>query len=303
MLRPRIAHTPHRPDPRHTVHVAGASTEQRTAHYLRRLWGSPHLESVVRFDGAVADMPAWYADKGVLLSTSMYESFGLNIGEAMAMGAFPVVHDSPGVDVLWSKECPFASIDEAVALIRSARTRLHRDWVRDRYGLERQVEAVPRLLGRTAMIRVIAVGRARDEPEAELFARYAARVRPVLALSEIADGKGAPAEIKRREAEALMATVPSDAFAIALDQDGAMLDTETFAARLEGWLMLSRPICFLIGGAEGLDRPVLERVDFTLSLGRLTWPHLLARAMLAEQIYRARSIAAGHPYHRRGRPA
>jgi 23S rRNA (pseudouridine1915-N3)-methyltransferase len=81
-----------------------------------------------------------------------------------------------------------------------------------------------------------------------------------------------------------------------------MLDSEAFAARLESWLTLSRPLCFLIGGAEGLDQPVIARADFALSLGRLTWPHLLARAMLAEQIWRARSIVAGHPYHRSGRP-
>jgi 23S rRNA (pseudouridine1915-N3)-methyltransferase len=81
-----------------------------------------------------------------------------------------------------------------------------------------------------------------------------------------------------------------------------MLDSASLAARLEGWLGLSRPICFLIGGAEGLDRPVLDRADFTLSLGCMTWPHLLVRAMLAEQLYRVRSIAAGHPYHRAGRP-
>jgi 23S rRNA (pseudouridine1915-N3)-methyltransferase len=152
------------------------------------------------------------------------------------------------------------------------------------------------------MMRVIAVGRSRDGPEAELFARYSARIRPTLALTEIADGKGAPAEIKRREGEALLAALPAHAFTIALDLDGELLDSESFAARLEGWLTLSRPIRFLIGGAEGLDRGGLLRADFVLSLGRMTWPHLLARAMLAEQIYRARSIAAGHPYHRSGRP-
>src|ERR1051326_2086470 len=152
------------------------------------------------------------------------------------------------------------------------------------------------------MMRVVAIGRARDEPEAALFARYAARIRPALALTEIAGSKGAPAEIKRGGGEALLAALRSHAFAIALDMGGEQLDTETFAARLEGWLTLSRPLRFLIGGAEGLDRPVLDRADFTLSLGCMTWPHLLARAMLAEQIWRARSIAAGHPYHRRGRP-
>jgi 23S rRNA (pseudouridine1915-N3)-methyltransferase len=152
------------------------------------------------------------------------------------------------------------------------------------------------------MMRVIAVGRSREGPEAELFARYGARIRPALALTEIADGKGAPVEIKRREGEALLAALPNQAFAIVLDLGGEMLDTPAFAARLDGWLGLGRPVRFLIGGAEGLDRAVIARADFTLSLGRLTWPHLLARAMLAEQIYRARSISAGHPYHRSGRP-
>jgi 23S rRNA (pseudouridine1915-N3)-methyltransferase len=152
------------------------------------------------------------------------------------------------------------------------------------------------------MMRVVAIGRSRDGPETALFARYCTRIRPALALTEIADGKGSAAELKRRESEALLATLPARSFVVALDVDGEMLDSAGFAERLDSWLALSRPIRFLIGGAEGLDRPVLARADFILSLGRMTWPHLLARAMLAEQIYRARSIAAGHPYHRAGRP-
>ena len=146
MLLLQIAHTLHRADPRYVIHVAGTFTDVRTARYVQQFMTSLGLAGVVRFDGAIADMPAWYADKGVLLSTSMYESFGLNIGEAMAVGAFPVVHDFPGADRLWPKECLFASINEAVALIRSARTGLYRDWVRDRYGLDRQNDAVLRLL-------------------------------------------------------------------------------------------------------------------------------------------------------------
>ena len=152
------------------------------------------------------------------------------------------------------------------------------------------------------MMRIIAIGRARDGPEEELFKRYSKRIRPVLSLTELADGRGAPAEIKRREGEALLAALPAQSYRIALDLDGEMLDSASFAGRLEGWLGLSRPVCFLIGGAEGLDRPVVDHADFILSLGRLTWPHLLARAMLTEQIYRARSIVGGHPYHRSGRP-
>jgi glycosyltransferase involved in cell wall biosynthesis len=146
MLLLQIAHTLHRVDPRYVVHVAGAFTDVRTARYVKRLMASLGLAGVVRFDGEIADMPAWYADKGVLLSTSMYESFGLNIGEAMAVGAFPVVHDFPGADRLWPEECLYASIDHAVALIRSSRPGLYRAWVADRYGLERQRQSVLRLL-------------------------------------------------------------------------------------------------------------------------------------------------------------
>ena len=95
-------------------------------------------------------MPEWYADKGVVLSTSMYESFGMSIGEAMAVGAFPVVHDFPGANLLWPRDCLFASIDQAIALIRSARIGLFRAWVAERYGLDRQIAAVLRLLAELA---------------------------------------------------------------------------------------------------------------------------------------------------------
>ncbi len=152
------------------------------------------------------------------------------------------------------------------------------------------------------MLRVIAIGRLRDAPEAALFARYAERMRPKLALTEIPEARGAPAEIKRREAAALLGALPDGAFAVALDQAGEAPDSARLAVLLDRWLGSGRPVCFLIGGAEGLDGAVLARADVALSLGALTWPHFLVRAMLAEQLYRARSIAAGHPYHRAGRP-
>jgi 23S rRNA (pseudouridine1915-N3)-methyltransferase len=151
-------------------------------------------------------------------------------------------------------------------------------------------------------MRLIAVGRLREGAEATLFARYAARIRPALEVVEVAEARGAPAEIKRREAQALLTAVPEGACVVALDQDGAALDTAGFARALDGWLSGQPRLCFLIGGAEGLDASVLARADHVLSLGRMTWPHQLARAMLAEQIFRARAIAAGHPYHRAGRP-
>ena len=153
-----------------------------------------------------------------------------------------------------------------------------------------------------AAMQVIAVGRLRTGPEAELFARYSERLRPPLALIEVAEARGALAEVKRREGAALLAALPLNAFAVPLDLGGRAPDSEGFAGLVERWLGQSRPLCFLIGGAEGLDRAVLARADHILSLGPLTWPHFLARAMLAEQLFRARAIAAGHPYHHPGRP-
>ena len=146
MLLLQIAHALHRVDPRFVFHVAGGFTDLRTARYIKRFMASLGLAGIVRFEGQIADMPAWYLDKGVLLSTSMYESFGLNIGEAMAVGAFPVVHDFPGADRIWPEACLFASIDDAVALIRSARPGLYREWVRERYSMEQQAAAIIRIL-------------------------------------------------------------------------------------------------------------------------------------------------------------
>lgn len=148
MLMMQIADRLHRLEPRFSFHVAGAFTDLRTARYLQQMQARLGLAGTVWFDGHVADMPHWYSDKGILLSTSMYESFGMNIGEAMATGAFPVVHAFPGADRLWPAECLFASIDEAVALIGSARPRQYRNWVSERYGLDRQISAVLDLLRR-----------------------------------------------------------------------------------------------------------------------------------------------------------
>lgn len=152
------------------------------------------------------------------------------------------------------------------------------------------------------MLRLIAVGRLRAGPEAELFARYNARLWPKLTVTEIAEARGSAVEVKRRENQALLAALPDPACVVALDADGVALDSERLARDLQRWMAGGRPVCFVIGGAEGLDASVLARADCVLSFGRLTWPHFLVRAMLAEQVYRAQSIVAGHPYHRAGRP-
>jgi 23S rRNA (pseudouridine1915-N3)-methyltransferase len=161
---------------------------------------------------------------------------------------------------------------------------------------------VPEHAAVATSVRLIAVGRMRAGPEAELFARYNARLRPGFTVTEVAEGRGAPAEIKRREAESLLAALPAGAFAVALDGGGLAPDSVALAALVERWLGGGRTLCFLIGGAEGLDASVLARADAVLSLGPMTWPHMLVRPMLAEQVFRARAIATGHPYHRAGRP-
>jgi glycosyltransferase involved in cell wall biosynthesis len=146
MLMMQIAKRAFQRDPRFRFHIAGAFTDARTARYLKQMQSALGLAGVVHFDLHVANMPEWYADKGVLLSTSMYESFGMNIGEAMAVGAFPVVHAFPGADRLWPTECLFASVDDAVALIQAGRPTMYREWVAERYGLDRQVDRVLALL-------------------------------------------------------------------------------------------------------------------------------------------------------------
>lgn len=151
-------------------------------------------------------------------------------------------------------------------------------------------------------MQLIAVGKLRAGPERELFEKYQVRLRPRLAVTEVPEASGAAAEVKRRETEALLAALPERAYAVALDLGADPIDSEGFALKLRGWLESARPVVFVIGGAEGLGQPILARADAVLSLGRMTWPHLLVRGMLAEQLYRAQSIFAGHPYHRGGRP-
>lgn len=151
-------------------------------------------------------------------------------------------------------------------------------------------------------VLVLAVGRGRGSEEQALFDRYAARLRPTPRLVEVAEAKGSPAEIRRREGEAVLRALPAGADLIALDLGGEDLATEAFAGRLARLAEAGRTAAFAVGGAEGLDRAVLDRAAWILSFGRATWPHLLVRAMLAEQLYRAASILAGHPYHRAGRP-
>jgi 23S rRNA (pseudouridine1915-N3)-methyltransferase len=108
-----------------------------------------------------------------------------------------------------------------------------------------------------------------------------------------------PTMVKVREAELILEALPPGATLLALDERGAAWSSREFAGRLAAWRDRGVPeLAFAIGGAEGLGAAILGRATAILSLGSMTWPHLLVRGMLLEQLYRAQQILAGHPYHR-----
>ena len=149
-------------------------------------------------------------------------------------------------------------------------------------------------------ITIACIGRAGRGPERDLYEHYAGRIRWPLTLRELEEKKKLPpVELIRREGDLLLGAVPDRSVLIALDRRGKVLDSEAFAKRLERWRDDGiADLAFLIGGADGHGEPLLARASLVLSFGAMTWPHQLARAMLAEQIYRAQQLLAGHPYHR-----
>jgi 23S rRNA (pseudouridine1915-N3)-methyltransferase len=107
------------------------------------------------------------------------------------------------------------------------------------------------------------------------------------------------AALKAREAALILAALPARARLIALDERGTMWSSRGLADKLAAWRNQGvAELAFAIGGADGLGVEVLGRAEATLSLGPMTWPHLLVRSLLFEQLYRAHQILAGHPYHR-----
>jgi 23S rRNA (pseudouridine1915-N3)-methyltransferase len=149
-------------------------------------------------------------------------------------------------------------------------------------------------------LHVAAVGRCKTGPERALYEHFARRIAYPLNLIEVEEKRRLPAKaLKKREAELLLARAPEGALLVALDEKGKPHTSAAFARRLGQWRDSGvKDVVFLIGGAEGLDEALVGRAGLVLSLGPMTWPHLMARAMLAEQLYRAQSILAGHPYHR-----
>ena len=151
-------------------------------------------------------------------------------------------------------------------------------------------------------IIIAAVGRFRKGPERDLFDTYSKRTHWRIDLKEVeAKERVTGPERQKQEGELLQRAIPHGAMVIALDERGTPQSSKKLALTLKNWQNQGQStFVFLIGGADGFDEQVRKRADLLLSFGAVTWPHMLVRAMLAEQIYRTESILSGHPYHRSG---
>ncbi len=146
-------------------------------------------------------------------------------------------------------------------------------------------------------IRIIAVGRQKSSPTQDLCDEYLKRMKWAVSIKEIDAPKGSTSA---QEAPLIQKQLPPSAFIVALDERGETLTSPAFAQKLGKWQSQApgNEIIFLIGGADGFDDGIRKKANFLMSFGKQTWPHMLVRVMLLEQVYRAQQIQAGHPYHR-----
>jgi len=139
------------------------------------------------------------------------------------------------------------------------------------------------------LLHIVARGKIGRSSEADLVERYLKRIAWPTRVSELPDSGGA------------MPAAAGNMVTILLDERGETLSSMAFAKTLEGWRDGGkREARFVIGAADGHAQTARGEADLLLSFGPATWPHMLARAMLAEQLFRATAILAGHPYHREG---
>lgn len=150
-----------------------------------------------------------------------------------------------------------------------------------------------------------AVGKPKEAWQKDALAEYEKRLNAFAKIEvvEIPEGHGGakkPDEQKTKsaEAESLLANLPADAFVVALDETGKNLSSRDFAKRIEKETEAGQTVIFLIGGSWGLSNDVREAADLVLSFGKETLPHLLARVVLLEQLYRAETILKGKTYHK-----
>lgn len=150
----------------------------------------------------------------------------------------------------------------------------------------------------TNQVHVISFGKMTGEYK-PLLDHFRKMIKPKLIEHELICRKALqPEQLKAEEASMAIQLLPKNAALIALDPKGAEKTSEQIASYMQKTTDSGRSIAFLIGGAYGLDRAIAEKADLVLSLSKMTMPHLLAKLVLVEQIYRAQTIIAGHPYHK-----
>lgn len=152
------------------------------------------------------------------------------------------------------------------------------------------------------------IGKMKSGADKDLLDRYLDRARKTgrslgvtgLLLTELPESRAQRAEDRKaEEARALVTALPAGSRLVVLDENGRNLTSPQFSRKLEDWKDQGTPdVVFAIGGADGHGPELLARADLILALGAMTWPHQIARILLAEQIYRAMTIQSGHPYHR-----
>ncbi len=146
-------------------------------------------------------------------------------------------------------------------------------------------------------IDILAIGKCRDSSILELIAEYQKRMRWNVSLKEFDAGRSASAT---QQEELLLKSISKNTqIVITLDERGQTLSSPEFAQKLGKWQDCGQSnIVFLIGGADGFSDAIRKKSNFLLSFGKQTWPHMLVRVMILEQMYRAQQIISGHPYHR-----
>lgn len=148
-------------------------------------------------------------------------------------------------------------------------------------------------------VDIIAVGRLRKGPLFELAQEYMTRIKWSLSVYEVESKKVDPGAAMREEAVKIQEHIKDNTFLIVMDERGNGLRSLDFADTLQNLQNSGEShIQFVIGGADGLTDEIKDRANMLLSFGQQTWPHLMVRAMLLEQVYRAQQILTGHPYHR-----
>ncbi len=158
-------------------------------------------------------------------------------------------------------------------------------------------------------IIILAIGQSRTTPEATLVQDYCTRAQRTgqavgltqIAVHECDKKKNTNPTTQQQDEHKVLSDYLAGAqgLVVALDETGKNMTSRAFANQLQGWLDEAVPqVTFVLGGADGLHPDMRQRADMVLALGTMTWPHLLARALLAEQIWRGVSILTNHPYHR-----